>query len=163
MLARSAASEQQNRKIGTPDPEHQSDGGEKEVESVNEGEVVLVGEALEVNPKVFWEGTRGLFRENLKKRLEVGLGGLRADTGLESNAGEPEQCARVVGDLQRKVDVGHGPCEARRQDPDYCVVPVGHRESLAYHLGIAGKAALPERKAQDDDRLRILPLGCIGG
>ncbi len=69
---------------------------------------------------------RGFFRENLQERLELGLGGLRADTGLEFDAGEPEQRAGVIGDFQRKVDVGHGPGKARRKHSDYCVVLVGH-------------------------------------
>ena len=62
---------------------------------MNKGEVVLVGEALEVNPKVFWEVARGLFRENLKKRLKLGLGGLRGYSDVRDSPVPSTGCTRV--------------------------------------------------------------------
>ena len=69
----------------------------------------------------------------------------------------------VLGELEREIESGFAPLEARRHDADDLVGLVDQLDGAADDVGIAEVVALPEFVAEDDDGLRILAERGIGG
>ncbi len=105
---------------------------------------------------------RGVFGEALDDRLEFGGGLSDGDAGLE-----PERDAfvdvRIFGELEREIELGFGPLEAGRHDADDLIGFVDELDGAADDVGIAEVVALPEFVGEDDDGLRVLAEGGVGG
>src|SRR5208282_5566252 len=107
--------------------------------------------------------TRGsLLGELLEERLKlcVSLGDRNTRPQFERIA---VVFVGVVGELEREVDVGFSPAKTWPHNPNDFVGFVNQLNGTAHNVWIACVIALPKRIAENDDSLRILTKGCVGG
>src|ERR1700728_993731 len=117
-------------------------------------------EALHAHAKRLWIMTGSLFSELLNQGLQLGVRRGVGDSRLQPDKGA-EGNARIVGDLEREVDIGVFPSEARRQDSNNRVVLMDKLETPPDHRWVRVKMPLPKQVTENDNRLRVPPLRIV--
>jgi hypothetical protein len=163
VLPRGGAGQQQDGHIAATDEQQQGNRAEEQVQCPAKPLKELVVEAFDMdleapNREMGWSFFCELFHQGLERGVGLGMRDARFKACLYV-----EGIAGILNNLQGDVDVGVIPCEARSGHSHDGVVLVNHLHGSSHDRGIAVEVTLPELMAEDDDRLRILPIDGIGG
>src|SRR5271170_3282648 len=93
----------------------------------------------------------------LQQRLQRGIGSLAGDARLQEQIDDVDR-ARVLGELERKINISAVPGEPRGHHAYDGVVLVVQLQLLSQHGGTAAEMAPPELPGEHCDWLRLLPI-----
>ena len=160
--------QQQDRDLRASHQKQQRNRAEKQKERLAQVLDVSFVDSFHVNSELLWKMFRRLFRELFENGLQFGVRGLEGDAGFQLDERAIRKC-RIVGELQRDVDIGVVPGKTRRQSRrkwSYRVAPereayrgaCGHPPELLRQESVALAIDLKNVSVVDRDAVQLLAL-----